>query len=178
MSQAYWQFTLFKTAEHFAKARRVLLGIQGGPAKYAAQMSFIQRVSSSAPLGYRTPPFPSLYWPLPAGVAQSFYLYDPGDILRFTVYWTLLLVGGIHLITALWACLIQWRNWKLIWITLPAFVLVGGFEALVSGAIVGALLGGVYQAGYFEMSTWIPFVWGVINTLVLILSSFAIYGGL
>jgi hypothetical protein len=39
-------------------------------------------------------------------------------------------------------------------------------------------LGGVYQAGYFEMSTWIPFVWAVINTLVLILSSFAIYGGL
>ena len=37
---------------------------------------------------------------------------------------------------------------------------------------------GVYQAGYFEMSTWIPFVWAVINTLVLILSSFAIYGGL
>jgi hypothetical protein len=39
-------------------------------------------------------------------------------------------------------------------------------------------LGGVYQAGYFEMSTWIPFIWAVINTLVLILSSFAIYGGL
>jgi hypothetical protein len=39
-------------------------------------------------------------------------------------------------------------------------------------------LGGVYQAGSFEMSTWIPFVWAVINTLVLILSSFAIYGGL
>lgn len=39
-------------------------------------------------------------------------------------------------------------------------------------------LGGVYQAGYFEMSTWIPFVWAIINMLVLILSSFAIYGGL
>jgi hypothetical protein len=35
-----------------------------------------------------------------------------------------------------------------------------------------------YQAGYFKMSTWIPFVWAVVNTLVLILSSFAIYGGL
>jgi hypothetical protein len=39
-------------------------------------------------------------------------------------------------------------------------------------------LGGVYQSGYFEMSTWIPFVWGAINAMVLILSSFAIYGGL
>lgn len=74
--------------------------------------------------------------------------------------------------------MIQWRNWKLIWIAPVLFIVVGGCEALISGAIVGGLLGGVYQAGYFEMSTWIPFVWGVINTLVLILSSFAIYGGL
>ena len=39
-------------------------------------------------------------------------------------------------------------------------------------------LGGVYNAGYFRMSTWIPFVWALINALVLILSSFAIHGGL
>lgn len=39
-------------------------------------------------------------------------------------------------------------------------------------------IGGVYNAGYFRMSTWIPFVWALINTLVLILSSFAIQGGL
>ncbi|KAF1917298.1 hypothetical protein BDU57DRAFT_586059 [Ampelomyces quisqualis] len=143
-------------------------------------MSFIQRVKSAAPPGYTTPEFPSLYWPLPVGASQSHYLYNPSDIVRFTVYWTLLLVGGIHLIVALWACLIQWRNWKLLWIAPTIFVVIGGIEALISGAIVGGLqvLGGVYQAGYFEMSTWIPFVWAVINTLVLILSSFAIYGGL
>lgn len=141
-------------------------------------MSFIQRVNSAVPQGYTTPPFPSLYWPLPAGAHPSFYLYRPDDVLRFTVYWSLLLVGGIHLVVALWACGVQWRNWKLIWITVPFFTVVGGIEALISGAIVGGLIGGVYQAGYFEMSTWIPFVWAVINTLVLILSSFAIYGGL
>ena len=114
--------------------------------------SFIQRVDSAVPLGYTgiimllaleigytTPPFPSLYWPLPAGTTQSFYLYRPDDILRFTVYWTLLLVGGIHFITALWACVVQWRNWKLIWIALPVFSFVGGVEALVAGAIVGGL---------------------------------------
>jgi heme/copper-type cytochrome/quinol oxidase subunit 3 len=39
-------------------------------------------------------------------------------------------------------------------------------------------IGGVYNAGYFRMSTWIPFVWALINTLVLILSSFAIQGAL
>ena len=101
--------------------------------------SFIQRVDSVAPLGYTTPPWPSLYWPLPAGTATSYYLYRPDDILRFTVYWTLLLVGGVHFITALWACIVQWRNWKLIWIALPVFTIVGGIEALVAGALVGGL---------------------------------------
>ena len=47
-----------------------------------ANNSFIQRLDSAAPLGYSTPVFPSLYWPLPPGAAQSFYLYNPGDILR------------------------------------------------------------------------------------------------
>jgi hypothetical protein len=94
-------------------------------------------VKSAAPAGYTTPEFPSLYWPLPVGA--SYYLYQPGDILRFTVYWTLLLVCGIHLIVALWACIVQWRNWKLIWIVPALFVVFGGVEALVSGAIVGGL---------------------------------------
>jgi hypothetical protein len=101
--------------------------------------SFIQRANSAAPLGYVTPPFPSLYWPLPVGVQRPYYLYTPGDILRFTVYWTLLLVGGIHIIVALWACIIQWRNWKLVWIAPALFIVVGGIEGLVSGAIVGGL---------------------------------------
>ena len=39
-------------------------------------------------------------------------------------------------------------------------------------------LGAVYNAGYFRMSTWIPFVWALVNVLVLILSSFSIQGGL
>ena len=39
-------------------------------------------------------------------------------------------------------------------------------------------LGGVYNAGYYKMSTWIPFFWALVNTLVLVLSSFAIQGSL
>lgn len=101
--------------------------------------SFIQRVDSAAPLGYTTPPFPSLYWPLPPSASRPSYLYKPSDILRFTVYWTLLLVGGVHLITALWACAVQWRNWKLIWIVVPIFSILGGVEALLAGSIVGGL---------------------------------------
>ncbi len=39
-------------------------------------------------------------------------------------------------------------------------------------------LGAVYDAGSFKMSTIIPFLWALINVLVLIISSFAIQGGL
>jgi hypothetical protein len=39
-------------------------------------------------------------------------------------------------------------------------------------------LGAVYQEGYYEMNTWMPAVWGAINLLILIISSFTIQGGL
>jgi hypothetical protein len=39
-------------------------------------------------------------------------------------------------------------------------------------------VGAVYFNGRFHMSTWIPFIWGWINVLVLIVSSFTIQGGL
>jgi len=39
-------------------------------------------------------------------------------------------------------------------------------------------LGGVYTSGFFRMSTWVPFGWGITNALVLILASFAIQGGM
>lgn len=39
-------------------------------------------------------------------------------------------------------------------------------------------LGAVYNAGYYEMNTWIPLVWAFVSVLVLIISSFSIQGGL
>ncbi|KAF2875066.1 hypothetical protein BDV95DRAFT_603838 [Massariosphaeria phaeospora] len=141
-------------------------------------MSFIQRVDSAAPIGYETPAFPSLYWPLPMSAIKPHYLYYPSDIWRFTTVWTLLFFGAVHLVVAIWACAVQWRSWKLIWITPIIYAVIGGFEGLIAGSVVGGLLGGVYQAGYFQMSTWVPFVWAFVNALILILSSFAIHGGL
>ncbi|KAF2634798.1 hypothetical protein P280DRAFT_554324 [Massarina eburnea CBS 473.64] len=141
-------------------------------------MSFIQRASSAAPAGYVTPEFPSLYWPLPLHGTQRFYLYNPNDIWRYTMLWSVMFFGAIHFTAAAWACVVQWRNWKFIWITPVVYLVVGGLEGFIAGSVVGGLLGGVYQAGYFRMSTWIPFVWALVNALVLILSSFAIHGGL
>ncbi len=39
-------------------------------------------------------------------------------------------------------------------------------------------VGASYLVGDFNMSTWIPFVWGWVNVMVLIVSSFRIQGGL
>ncbi|KAK8253442.1 hypothetical protein IWZ00DRAFT_567988 [Phyllosticta capitalensis] len=133
---------------------------------------------NSVPRDYTTPPFPSLYWPFPVRGHQAYYLYDAGDIWRFTLTWTLLFFGAVHLATSAYAVIVQWRNWEVIWIVPVIYCVIGGIEAVIAGSIVGGLLGGVYSAGYFSMSTWMPFVWAFINTLVLILSSFAIQGSL
>jgi len=60
-------------------------------------------------------------------------------MFRFTLLWTLIDVIGIHLIAAMYAMMIQWRNWKLIWITPVVFALVGGVEALIAGSVVGGV---------------------------------------
>jgi len=76
---------------------------------------------------------------MPINSAQPHYLYRPGDIWRFTTVWTLLFFGTIHLIVAAWACIIQWRSWKLIWITPVLYAVIGGIEGLIAGSIVGGL---------------------------------------
>lgn len=47
---------------------------------------------------------------------------------------------------------------------------VAGFVALVSGTVVGFALAAVYSAGGFSMSTWVPFMWGMIQVVVLIIA--------
>lgn len=65
-----------------------------------------------------------------------------------------------------------------VWIIPVVYLTVGGLEALLSGSLVGLIVGAVYNAGYFKMSTWTPFLWGLINCLIVILGSFRIQGGL
>jgi len=45
-------------------------------------------------------------------------------------------------------------------------------------ADIGNSVGASYVTGNFTMSTWVPFVWGWVNVLVLIVSSFTVLGGL
>jgi hypothetical protein len=102
-------------------------------------ISFIQRVNSAAPPGYTVPDFPALYWPVPADIAEPQYLFYPSDIWRFTTIWTLLFFGVVHLVVAAWACIVQWRNWKIIWITPVVYATIAGIEGLIAGSVVGGL---------------------------------------
>lgn len=101
--------------------------------------TFLKTVVDPRPLSYTPPAFPSLYWPFPVSGTQTNYLYDAWSMFRFTLLWTLIDVIGIHLVAAGYAMMVQWRNWKFIWITPIVFGIIGGIEALIAGAVVGGV---------------------------------------
>ena len=41
-----------------------------------------------------------------------------------------------------------------VWVIPLVYLFIGGLEALISGSLVGIILGAVYNAGYFKMATW------------------------
>lgn len=55
-----------------------------------------------------------------------------------------------------------------------------GFPAIAGQGVYADVcrVGAGYLAGNFTMSTWVPFVWGWVNVLVLLVASFRIQGGL
>lgn len=59
----------------------------------------------SAPIGYETPSFPSLYWPLgpSADNFHSSFLYHTKDVWEFTTVWTMIFMTGVYTASA---CLI------------------------------------------------------------------------
>lgn len=96
--------------------------------------------SQIVPVHYVTPKFPALYVVLPlASPLEAKYLYYTSDAVQFTVLWTLILYVGTHLVTALYAVIAQWPNWKLVWAMPLLYGVVAGLEALLAGSIVGAL---------------------------------------
>ncbi|KAL2019681.1 hypothetical protein VTK56DRAFT_9300 [Thermocarpiscus australiensis] len=145
----------------------------------AAAMETPFQVRRDDPSEYTTPPFPSLYWP---PQKSRIILYKLDDMWKFTLYWTLILYGLFHLGAAGVAVLMQVgktrSHWTYLWLVPLVYALIAGFEAIIAGTLVGLIVGASYLAGGFTMSTWIPFVWGWVNVLVLLVSSFRIQGGL
>ncbi|KAM5469269.1 hypothetical protein MauCBS54593_004625 [Microsporum audouinii] len=130
------------------------------------------------PAEYVTPEFPSLYLPFRPLNQTPKHLYHMEDAWRFTLYWTLIFYGGTHMGVAFYAAIRQRQSWKLMWAIPLVYAIVSALEALLAGSVVGLILGLVYEAGSFRMSTWVPFAWGCINVLVLIVSCFSFHGGL
>ncbi|KAK3296106.1 uncharacterized protein B0H64DRAFT_163666 [Chaetomium fimeti] len=137
------------------------------------------RVRRNTPAEYTVPPFPSLFWP---PQAASVILYELDEMWKFTLFWTIILYGLFHLGAVGVAVLMQggkrMSSWKYLWLVPLIYAFIAGAEALIAGTLVGLIVGGSYLVGGFFMSTWIPFVWGWVNVLVLIVSSFRIQGGL
>ncbi|KAG2127935.1 uncharacterized protein EDB93DRAFT_1243620 [Suillus bovinus] len=141
----------------------------------------------------------------------GYYLVNPDDIFRFTLYWTLIFHIPFYAICGIYAFLNfafppsrrsittfplepsphipfspdsnqteQWikrprpnvRRSRLTFalLVILAFLFLSLTGAVMGAAVVGFVLAGVYKAGGFYMSTWVPFVWAVIQSLVGLLA--------
>ncbi|CUM67687.1 uncharacterized protein PRCAT00005389001 [Priceomyces carsonii] len=143
--------------------------------------------SLNVPIGYTTPRFPSLYLPLGHHKPQyeSLFLYYTSDIWKYTVYWSLILVGAFFLVSGTVAAFNHFvsnhrysfktqRSYSIIeslMIVLFYFV-IGLSQGFISGAIIGLIILAIYKAGSLSMSTWIPFCWGAAQILYHIASSY------
>ncbi|KAH7335236.1 hypothetical protein B0J17DRAFT_719782 [Rhizoctonia solani] len=140
------------------------------------------------PPGYVVPSFPSLYDPrFEFGDTPIAPLTQPNasnspqsqhpDIYRFTLYWTLLFYASAFALCGTFALLVRGlskrRAPKLFVTVVLAFILTGTFFAVVGSAIVGYVLAAIYSVGYFSMSTWVPFLWALILTLVAVMGSYS-----
>jgi hypothetical protein len=141
-------------------------------------MSFDKAALPVLPSSEPGPAFPSLYWPVHASSPR--YLTSTAESWRFTLLWTLLIHGATHLTSSLLAIILQPRKQRIsaIWAVPLASLVIAAGEGILGGSITGLMLGAVYSSAGYRMSTWIPFIWGVINGLVLVLASFSIQGGL
>ncbi|RHZ84747.1 hypothetical protein Glove_77g27 [Diversispora epigaea] len=119
------------------------------------------------------PAWPSLYWPINTEI-EKIYLTDPTDIWKFTVLWTIIFFTIIYSLAGLlaWAVFRKYR-WSFL---IPiSFVIVALLTGLVGGTIVGFLLKSLYRSGNFDMSVWIPFLWGLIQAFLLLLGCFTTF---
>ncbi|GCE97755.1 hypothetical protein ZYGM_004850 [Zygosaccharomyces mellis] len=123
--------------------------------------SFI--TNNDIPVGYETPSFPSLYWPV--GHKTSLHvIYDIGDIWKFTLYWSLIFNFGLYAIAGFWASLSHRKQAGGLWI-MALYCAYGGVQGIAGGTISGFLIGNIYSSGLFSMSTWIPFCCAVVQIL-------------
>jgi len=125
------------------------------------------------PSDYLEPSWPGLYPPF----ATPNYLYTPYSIWRFTVFWTILLFGLVFLFASLLSLPSFFRRHHRLSLLLPlVFVGVGVLGAFVSGTIVGYALAALYNSTFLRMSTFVPALYGAVQTLILIAGAYTLKG--
>lgn len=145
--------------------------------------------SQNTPIGYTTPPFPSIYWPLGSSqlLFDSLFLYYATDIWRFTVLWSVIFFTGVYTLVGISACFnVAFKGYRFGKVTSAKrsymlrsimiallYVLSGAAQGFLAGAIVGLMLQAIYRAGALTMSTWIPFCWGFALIMYHICSSYS-----
>ncbi|TQS36803.1 hypothetical protein Golomagni_02737, partial [Golovinomyces magnicellulatus] len=101
------------------------------------------RLTNPAPLDYKTPPWPSLYWPLDERTGAAKYLYFTHDIWLYTLLWTLVMFAGTHGIVAIISVVMHigkgHRSWQYSWAILFALITIAGVEAIMAGSVVGLM---------------------------------------
>lgn len=137
--------------------------------------------SLNVPIGYTTPPFPSLFWPL--GKTEPLYaqsvLYYSFDVWQFTVIWFIIIFVGVYSVAGSIAVLTYVTkkdfNLRHIFNIVPiagTFFGTGLLSGFVCGSIVGLIVLAVYKAGSMTVSTWIPFSWALVGILYDICTSY------
>ncbi|KAF8527323.1 hypothetical protein JB92DRAFT_2783596 [Gautieria morchelliformis] len=138
---------------------------------------------------------PSIFLPIqPNGQ----YLQNAGDVYVFTLYWSFIFYTPLFVITGACAALLLAlkplrsihalpttstvsNNGKLTnslpkraivygGVVFLVYIIVGTGLAVIGSTVVGFLIAGVYEAGRFQVSTWVPFVWALLQTLVALTS--------
>ncbi len=127
-------------------------------------------MSDTIPIGYSAPLFPSLFNPL---TTEPIYLYFLEDIIRFHVYWSLILYMTTYSLCGLVAFLMMIRKGWFALITFLSFIVVGVLSGAFNGVVVGTLIGIFYNSGEFKMSTIIPLVWSCMMLLFTVLSQYS-----
>ncbi|KAK4050489.1 hypothetical protein OIO90_005072 [Microbotryomycetes sp. JL221] len=117
------------------------------------------------PDGYTTPEWPALYNP----VTAPQYLYTPGAIWRFVLFWTMVLYAAVFFIMGVWCMTVFIKRHPRLALLAPLiFTTVGLMIAFVSATVVGYCLAALYNAAFLRMSTYTPALWAVLQLLILL----------
>lgn len=137
--------------------------------------SFI--TSTDVPIDYKTPSFPSLYWPINDRRYDTAFLYFIEDIWKFTLYWTFIFNGAFYGGAGLYASLTHWKRGGGLWI-FGIYMLYAGVQGMIIGTVMGFLIGAIYRSGLFSMSTWVPMCCAVVQILLDVTMSYSMVGSI